>query len=55
MKSAHHARTPSFTVADRLPYPNAIQPASLAEAAGILLGFMIWCVVEPRRELLQRW
>jgi hypothetical protein len=45
---------------DRLPYPNAIQLASLAVAAGayvnfgvlpsgfaILLGFMIWCVGEP--------
>jgi hypothetical protein len=35
MKSNHHARTPScFAVADRLPYPNAIQPASLAVVAG---------------------
>ena len=35
MKGDHHARTPScFSVADRLPYPNAIQPGSLAVVAG---------------------
>ena len=41
MKGDHHARTPScFADADRLPYPNAIQLASLAVAAGVCSGVL---------------
>jgi hypothetical protein len=44
MKGDHQARTPScFAVADRLLYPNAIQPASLAVVAGAYVKSVQQC------------
>jgi hypothetical protein len=48
MNGHHHARTPScFAVADRLPYPNAVQPASLAVIAGAYVKSVQQCA-RPR-------
>ena len=48
MKGDHHARMSScFAVADRLPYPNAIQPASLAVVAGAYVKSVQQCA-RPR-------
>ena len=48
MNGHHHARTPScFAVADRLPYPNAVQPASLAAIAGAYVKSVQQCA-RPR-------
>ena len=48
MKGDHHARTPScFAVADRLPYPDAMQPAGLAVVAGAYVKSVQQCA-RPR-------
>jgi hypothetical protein len=54
MKGDHRARTPSyFAAADRLPYPNATQLASLAVAAGACSGVLGHAsAVDPRNDAL---